>query len=77
MRLTNSQIILLVALECVSVCLVYRLWRRPKLATWRRLFWTIVLLVPIFGWLWYGFVAANPSAHSDDLPEAYDGDIHH
>ena len=39
----------------VSLSLVTRLWivhRTEKVA--RKIFWTVVLLVPVFGWLAYG-----------------------
>jgi hypothetical protein len=45
---------LLIVCEGVSLCLIARLWfTRPKLSAVRRLAWSVVLLVPIVGWLFF------------------------
>ena len=38
-----------------------------------RCFWSVVLLVPLFGWLFYGFVVTDPDEHPDRLTEYWDG----
>ena len=68
----KSQVIILVALECISLALIVNLWRRKrKMPAWQRCAWSVVLLVPLFGWLFYGFNAINPEAQSEELPERW------
>ena len=39
----------------VSVCLIAQLWvTRRRDSTLRKIFWSLVLLVPIVGWIFYG-----------------------
>jgi len=64
------QVIILVALECISLALIVHLWRRKrKMPAWQRCASSVVLLVPLLGWLFYGFNAINPEAHSEELAE--------
>ena len=70
--MSQPQIITVALLECISLVLIIRLWRRKrKISPWQRCAWSIVLLVPILGWLLYAFLAINPEAHSDSLPERW------
>jgi hypothetical protein len=72
--MSTLQIIGLVFLECISVLLIVRLWRnRRRMSVLSRCFWSVVLLVPLFGWLFYGFVVTDPDEHSDLLNEHSDG----
>ena len=72
--MSTFQIIGLVALECISLFFVVRLWRgKRKMGVWTRCFWSLVLLVPLFGRLLYGFVVTDPKEHSDVLTEHWDG----
>jgi len=55
---------------CVSVCLILRLWlihRRTPLH--RRLFWSLVLLIPLFGWLAYAGFFHIPSPNGSPCAE--------
>ena len=62
----------LILLEGISLLLILRLWRRKRnMPAWRRCLWSVVLLVPILGWLFYAFLTTNPDAHPDDLPERW------
>ena len=70
MTMSKARIIILFVLECISLVLIVHLWRRkPRPAVWYRCLWSLVLLVPLLGWILYGFVAINPETHSDELPE--------
>jgi uncharacterized protein with PQ loop repeat len=72
--MSTLQIVGLVVLECISIFFVIRLWRRRrKMSVWSRCFWSIILLVPLFGWLFYGFVVTDSQEHSDLLTEHWDG----
>jgi hypothetical protein len=72
--MSTLQIIGLVVLESISVFLIVRLWRRRRrMSVLSRCFWSVVLLVPLFGWLFYGFVVTDPDEHSDLLTEHWDG----
>jgi hypothetical protein len=64
----NTRLILLILYEVVSVILVYRLWTRDKrLGVVERCFLSVVLLVPFFGWIFYGFLKIEPDAHGEDV----------
>jgi 4-amino-4-deoxy-L-arabinose transferase-like glycosyltransferase len=72
--MSTPQIIGLGGLECISVLIIIRLWRKKRrMSIWSRCFWSVVLLVPLFGWLFYGFVVTDPDEHSDVLTEHWDG----
>jgi hypothetical protein len=74
MSMTKSQVITLSALECISLALIARLWRRKhKARVWQRCLYSVILLVPILGWVFYAFIAVHPEAHSDELPERWGG----
>ena len=73
--MSKPQLIALVVLECISLVFIVRLWRRKrKMPGWQRCLWSVVLLVPLVGWVLYGFNAIGPEAHSDDLPERWGPD---
>ena len=68
------QIVGLALLECISLFLIVRLWRGSrKMSVFSRCLWSVVLLIPLLGWLFYGFVTINPDKHSDELPERFGG----
>jgi hypothetical protein len=81
-----SQLIILGLLELVSVVLIVRLWlkrRHKNIAV--RIFWSVVLLVPLFGPLFYGFICTDPDEHPYDtdttsgsaMSQAGEGEGHH
>jgi hypothetical protein len=68
--LSSPNIFVLAVLESISVLLILRLWaRKRKTSLLFRLFWSLALLVPFLGPLFYGFVATSPDDHGEDLPE--------
>jgi hypothetical protein len=71
--MSTPQIIGLAALECISAFLIVRLWRgKRRMSVLSRCFWSVVLLIPLFGWLFYGLVVTDPEEHSDLLTEYWD-----
>ena len=52
-------------LEIVALVAAVGLWRQKRRGKLFRLFWTIVLLIPFFGLLIYGFLALGPESQSD------------
>lgn len=59
-------LLVLALLECVSLFAIVRLWTRKPRATFLSCcFWTVVLLIPLFGLLFYGFVTIVPKRHSE------------
>ena len=73
--------IVLALFECLSVYMVARLWRKsgkkrgPTLLS--RCLWTVILLVPLFGPLLYGFIKIDPGEHpyeSNDYSGGASGD---
>ena len=58
-------IILAVLLEIAALVAVIRVWRHKQPHWMAKLFWSVVLLVPFLGLLFYGFLAMNPESQSD------------
>jgi uncharacterized protein with PQ loop repeat len=52
-------------LEIVALIVAVRLWRQKRRGRVSKLFWTVVLLIPFFGLLIYGFLAVNPESQAD------------
>jgi len=68
--MTTPEIIVLVVLESVGLLFIARLWlRKSRTPLWRRCLWSVVLLIPLLGVLYYGFTRPDPEAHADDVPE--------
>jgi hypothetical protein len=59
-------IIVIGVFEIAGACLIARLWTRRKMRILPRLFWSLVLLVPFFGLLMYGFTKVDPEVHPYD-----------
>jgi len=60
-------LVVLALLECASLVAIGRLWtRKPKASLSSCCFWSVVvLLIPLFGLLFYGFVTINPKRHGE------------
>ena len=70
MRLDSSAILVLSLCEVAAVSVILHLWlrkRRMRIVT--RVLWSLVLLVPLFGVLFYGLTRSDPDAHSDELTD--------
>jgi hypothetical protein len=72
-----TDIAILAVLESIGVVMIWRLWLRgrktPLLA---RCLWTILLLIPLLGPLFYGFTRIAPKEHGEELPEYPPADGH-
>ena len=55
----------LVVLEVVSVLAVAHLWSRRQIGLLAKALWTVFLLIPVLGPLFYGFVTLSPEAHGE------------
>ncbi len=66
--------IFLSVLELVALVVVIRLWSRHKLRLLPRIFWSIVLLVPLFGLLMYGFVLSDLEKNPERMDSRADSD---
>jgi hypothetical protein len=70
----TPQIIVIVLLESVSLLAIGHLWlRRKKVALLSKCFWTIVIVVPALGPIFYGFSAITQNEHGDDPPDTTGG----
>jgi len=67
-------IIVLGVLEMVALVVVIRLWLRRRLRLLPRIFWSIVLLIPLVGLLTYGFVMSNLEKNPDKMETTADSD---
>ena len=55
------RVVLLIVCESVGLCLVTRFWvMRRKLGVLHKLAWSVVLLVPVVGWLFFAAFRQPP-----------------
>jgi hypothetical protein len=59
-------IITLALLELVGFIAIVRLWRVSNELWQIKVGWTLILLVPLFGLLFYVFLSVNPHPHADN-----------
>jgi len=65
--ITPSEKIILWICLYVSTCLILRMWLRGKRERFsKKLFWSLVLLIPFIGWIFYG--AFYQPLSSGDVP---------
>ena len=54
----------------VSVSLIIRMWLVERSASvFKRILWSVMLLIPLFGWLAYGAWFHIPSRHGMSAPQ--------
>jgi hypothetical protein len=63
-RMNTFAIILLGLLEMIAWVVIVRLWLRRRHRILPRILWSVVLLVPLFGLVFYGFIASDLEKHS-------------
>ena len=69
MHIDAPTLIVFSAFELFGLIAIVRVWRRKqKMRVISRIAWTLVLLVPFFGLLFYGLVRSEPDSHSDRVP---------
>jgi hypothetical protein len=59
---------LLILYELISAFLIYKLWsrkRRPQVL--KRCFLSLFLVVPVLGWLFYGFLNTSPESDGETV----------
>jgi hypothetical protein len=70
MRFDSSVILALSLCEVVALAVIAHLWlRKRRMRIITRALWSLVLLVPLFGVLFYGLTRSDPDAHSDEVPD--------
>jgi hypothetical protein len=53
------------SLELAAFYAIIKLWRQKRRGWMAKSFWSIVLLLPVLGLLFYGFLSVNPDSQSD------------
>jgi hypothetical protein len=67
MTLSSTQVFLGCLAETIAFFVIWRIWAKPgRRSVFARLFWSIVLLIPLFGVALYFFVTADPEEHPYD-----------
>lgn len=60
--------LILIVLGCVSVSvsalLLTNLWRSPNESLFKKTLWSPILLIPVFGWIFYGGFYSPPRDNS-------------
>lgn len=60
-------VILFLVAELVAVAAIVYLWARsPKPSLTGRILWSILLLVPVFGLIFYFFLREEPEPHGEN-----------
>jgi uncharacterized membrane protein YoaK (UPF0700 family) len=67
-------IILLAVLEFVALVVIARLWIRRRHRLVPRILWSLLLLVPLFGLLMYGFLVSDLEKNPDRMESQADTD---
>ena len=71
MHLDKATIVALSLCEVVALLANVHLWvRKRRMPIISRLLWSVILLVPFFGVLFYGWARLNSEAHSEHVPES-------
>jgi hypothetical protein len=74
MHLDTPTIVALSICEFVALFTIVNLWsRKRRMHVVIRLLWSVVLLVPLFGVLFYGLTRSDPEAHADDVGDHSSG----
>jgi hypothetical protein len=74
--MSTFEIVAFAVIESIGVFLAIRIWcKNSNMSVPVRLFWSAVLLVPLLGCVFYAFMVNDPEAHSDLLPEHWDGRV--
>jgi len=69
MHIDTSIVVVLSICELAAFIAIVYLWtRKRRMRVSTRLLWSVVLLVPFFGLLWFGFTRPDPEPHSDVVP---------
>jgi hypothetical protein len=83
--MSTAQMIVLAALELIALAVIVRIWvtRRHKYVI-TRVIWSLVLMVPLLGVLFYFFLREQPDEHPYDTDtmsgtagSVGDASIHH
>jgi len=80
MSVTTPQIVAFGVLEVAGLFFVVRLWLRPRrTGVVARVIWSLILLVPLFGLIIYGFLRNDPDEHpydTDTMKETAESQAH-
>ena len=59
---------LLILYEIISTILIYKLWaRKSRQGVLMRCFLSLILIVPVLGWLFFGFLGTSPESDGETL----------
>jgi hypothetical protein len=73
MTVDRKTIAILFICEAVALIPIFRLWRSRGSTIISRVAWTIVLLVPFIGVVFYGLMRLNPKSHPDQIGDSTAG----
>ena len=73
-RMDKFAIIVLAILEVVALIVIARLWLQRRHRIIHRILWSLLLLVPLFGLLMYGFLVSDLDKNPDRMDSIADSD---
>jgi hypothetical protein len=62
----NAALITITISELAGLVAIIHLWLRRRMRWLTKCCWTVFLLVPIFGPLFYAFLTHNPESHGEN-----------
>jgi hypothetical protein len=66
--MTTWLLILLIFYEVISAVFICRLWfRKNRIGVMEKSLLSMILILPLFGWLFYFFLKPSPTAHGEDV----------
>jgi len=74
MHMDRFAIITLAVLEVIALVVIARLWIRRRHPFVPRILWSVLLLVPLFGLLMYGFLVSDLEKNPDRMESGADSD---
>jgi TctA family transporter len=60
----------IVLLELVALLAIVRLWQEKRRNRFSKLAWSVLLLIPILGFIFYGFLKISPDSQEDHTEDS-------
>lgn len=66
--MSTTRIVLLAAYEIICLVIIFGLWTgKKRVGVFERCLLSVILLVPVIGWILYLFLRPSPREHGEDV----------